>query len=82
MKRIMLILSLMAIMLVAFSAPVLADEHWWGLDDVTDVDWGYWPGYGYYPEEIEWVDDGYEYEVELAPCGDDLCIADWDRDLV
>ena len=37
-KRIMLILSLMAIMLVAFSAPVLADEDWWGLDDVTDVD--------------------------------------------
>ncbi|MDQ3966067.1 MAG: hypothetical protein M3246_06410 [Actinomycetota bacterium] len=91
MKRIVLMLAMvatMALMLAAFSGPVMADEHWnwepWWLDggDVTDVDWEYWPGYGYYPEDVEWVDDGYAYELEFAPCGNDLCITDWDRDAV
>lgn len=55
--------------------------YWWGDDDVTDVDWEYEPGYGWYPEEVAWEDDGYAYEVEYVPCdGDDLCVDDLDRD--
>ncbi len=51
-----------------------------GSDDITGVNWEYDPDYGWYPEEIEWVDDDYAYEVEYVPCGDDLCVDDFERD--
>jgi hypothetical protein len=55
-------------------------DYWRGSDDVTGVDWEYDSGYSWYPEEVAWVHDGYVYEVEYAPCDDDLCPEDFDRD--
>jgi len=54
---------------------------WIGGDDGSDVEWGYEPGYGLYPEELSWENDGYAYELGFVPCGsDDLCVDDFDRD--
>ena len=56
------------------------DAPWWiGSDDGTGADWEYASDYGWYPEELSWEGDGYLYEVEYVPCGDDLCIDDIDR---
>ena len=54
---------------------------WIGGSDGSDVEWGYEPGYGLYPEELTWKNDGYAYELGFVPCGsDDLCVDDFDRD--